>query len=57
MFKFVNLQSNEIEELEHEVAKLDDELESNNEKPEDTEKEKYIHQMEEKLENLEVSVK
>lgn len=38
MFKFVNLQSNEIEELEYEIARLKQEINYNNEKPEDTDK-------------------
>lgn len=57
MFKFVNLQSNEIEELETEVGKLKGEMQAYNQKPEDTDKEKYIRNMDEDLERLEVGVK
>lgn len=56
MFKFVNLQSNEIEELEVEVANLREEIEKGAELAEVNDKEKYLQQMETELKQLRIAL-
>jgi coiled-coil domain-containing protein 63/114 len=56
MFKFVNLQSNEIEELEFEVAQLRDE-EAKAEERTETSKDAFLVDMEENLKGVEFNLK
>ena len=51
MFKFVNLQSNEIEELEYEVGELRGELQRDARRP-SNQKEQFIGEMELNLQSL-----
>jgi chromosome segregation ATPase len=56
MFKFVNLQSNEIEELEFEVSGLREEL-GQGEAPALNDKQKFLLEMEDNLRNVEANLK
>ena len=56
MFKFVNLQSNQIEELEFQVAKLKEE-EAEQQENSSNSKEKYLQEMETHLKSVEANLK
>lgn len=56
MFKFVNLQSNEIEELQYEVGKLREE-EAQGDSEASTTKQKFLYEMEENLKHVENNLK